>query len=729
MYRNCLRTFAILASLVSMFSSLEVRAQGNGKIEGFVVDSKVDVALPGANVVVQGTSSGAATDLKGRFVILQVPAGNHKVVVCYIGYGKKTVDITVEEGKTLNLTVKLDYQVIEGEVVTVTAQAEGQMEAINQQYRSNTISNIVSEARIKELPDVNAAESIGRLPGVSIQRSGGEATKVSIRGLSPKYNTVTVNGVRVPSTDGDNRSVDLSLISSNMLDGIEVKKAITPDMDADAIGGTVDLRLREAPEKMAFDVTAQGGYNRLQDYYGNYNFNGNVSNRFFENRLGVIASFNADHYDRSADKFSANYRRSTDPLSGADITIPTSLGLREETVQRRRMGGSLVLDYRIPVGKISMNGFYNRLHADGLYRINDINADVNRHYYDLERRTGNTSIFTGALSLEQDFDWIRYDAGVALTTSRTENPQDYTWRFGLEGNVFTDLPDQNTHASELPTMVRVDSLTALQNILVTATDRKEDVTSAQLNLRAPFRLGSWLTGYLKTGGKFSWLNRSNDEFRRGRQGLQYGSGAGNLNQPFDQITAQLPGWGLEAVIGNLGILPIALVLDDYHRNDFLQDAYGGPFDLGFVANESEMMTLTRALQATVGAYGDQVSEYRVSSIGTLGRDYDGEERYKAGYAMAEFNLGQYVTLIPGVRYEEDYSNYNGQRYREIVTAWRDEAPADFESLNSTRENSFWLPMVHLQAKPVEWMKVRPVNSPTSLAVDSDNALALLVRWP
>ncbi|MGH7495636.1 MAG: TonB-dependent receptor [bacterium] len=701
-----LRAFLLLGPLALLPAFSDVAAQGKGKIEGYVLDSQHNEALPGANVLIEGTSYGAATDLKGKFVILQAPAGNHRLAVSYIGYRKKTVAITVTDGQTSRVEVKLDFQVIEGEVVTVTAQAEGQMEAINQQFRSNTVTNIVSEARIKELPDVNAAESIGRLPGVAIKRSGGEATKVSIRGLSPKYNTVTVNGVRVPSTDGNDRSVDLSLISSNMLDGIEVKKAITPDMDADAIGGSVDLRLKEAPKRWAFDVTAQGGYNRLQDYYGNYNFNANVSNRFLSDRLGVIASLNADHYDRSADKFSAEYRRSTSTLTGEPIIVVSSVGLREETVQRRRMGGSLVLDYRIPVGKVSMNGFYNRLHSDGLYRINDINANVNRHYYDLERHTGNTSIFTGALSVEQNFDWLRYDAGLALTASRAENPEDYFWRFGQEGNVFTGLPNENTHPSELQSMIRVDSLTALQEIRVTATNREENVTTGQLNLQMPFRLGGWIDGYLKTGGKLSWLDRRNDEFRRGRQGMQYGSGAGNLNDPFDQIAAQLPGWGLEAVIGNLGILPIGLVLDDYKRNDFLIDATGGPFDLGFVANESQMLSLTSALQSTLGVYGEDASEYRISSIGTLGRDYDGEERYQAGYVMAELNLGQYITLIPGIRYENDYSQYNGQRYREIVTAWRDQAPADFERLTNTRENSFWLPMVHLQAKPAEWVKIR-----------------------
>ncbi len=711
MCENRLRVFFSLGLMFFLLAASPVHSQGKGKIEGSVLDSKTNEPLPGANVLVQGTRFGAATDLKGKFVIPQVPVGSYTLAVSYIGYRKKTVGVAVEDGQTLRQVIKLDFQIIEGEIIEVTAQAEGQLGAINQQLASNTISNIVSQSRIRELPDVNAAESIGRLPGVSIQRSGGEANKIAIRGLSPKYNTVTVNGVRVPSTGGDDRSVDLSLISSNMLDGIEVKKSITPDMDADAIGGAVDLRLREAPDQLSFNANTQAGYNRLQDYYGNYNLNASVSNRFFNGRFGAIANFNIDDYDRSADKFSGNYRQSVDTQSGESVRVVTEIGLREETVTRGRIGGSAVLDYRIPLGKITLNGFYNRLKSDGLYRINNINVNAIRHYYDLERRVGTTSIFTGAFGMEQNFDWFRYDLGASRTASRSNNPEDLLWRFGQEGNILKPgIPSitEDTHPSEIPNLIRVDSLTALHHIWVQSTDREENVTTTQLNIQAPLRLGNWMNGYLKAGGKLQWLNRRNDEFQRGRAGLQYGSGAGNLNDIFDQMIPQLSGWNLEEIIGDLGFLPMGLVLQNYQRGDFLD----GEYELGFVANQNQMRELTRALQATAGIYGDEVSEYRVNSIGTLGRDYDGIERYKAGYVMAEFNLGKRITLIPGVRYEDDYSKYHGQRYREIITAWRDLPPADFERLTNIREHAFWLPMVHLQLKPTEWMKIRLARTET-----------------
>ena len=118
----------------------------------------------------------------------------------------------------------------------MTAQAKGQMDAINRQLNARSIVNIISSDRIQELPDANAAESVARVPGVSIKREGGEGNKVVIRGLSPKYNAITVEGTRLPSTDPDDRSTDLSKISQYVLDGIEVTNAGTPDQDADVLG-------------------------------------------------------------------------------------------------------------------------------------------------------------------------------------------------------------------------------------------------------------------------------------------------------------------------------------------------------------------------------------------------------------------------------------------------------------------------------------------------------------
>jgi len=329
----------VIVALLGLLVSQSLFAQGSGSIKGRVADKETGEALIGANVVIQSTVIGVATDIDGRFLLRSVPPGTYTLRASYIGYIAVNLQVTVNTDQTTEIDFPLVARAITGETFVVTGQARGQMSAVNQQLASNTISNIVAADRIKELPDVNAAESIGRLPGVSIDRWGGEATAVAIRGLSPKYNTVTVNGVALPATNNNDRSVDLSLVSSNLLDGIELKKANTPDMDADALGGTVDLRLKEAPEAFQVNAMVQGGYNQIQKYAGNYNFNINASDRFLGGDLGVIAGINADRYNRSADQLNASYRSSAAIQTLSDITVD-NLTLREKRHSRRGSAGT-----------------------------------------------------------------------------------------------------------------------------------------------------------------------------------------------------------------------------------------------------------------------------------------------------------------------------------------------------------------------------------------------------
>ena len=681
-----------------------------GRIVGTVTDATTGEPLIGASVMVIGTSVGDATDINGQYEIPNAPSGTQALRVSYVGYQAQEVAVQVVDGGRVVADVALSFATLEG--VEITAQAEGQLNAINEQLSSNTITNVVSAARIQEIPDVNAAESIGRLPGVSIQRSGGEATRVAIRGLSPKFNTVTVNGVRLPATGGDDRSVDLSLVSSNILDGIAVTKAITPDMDADAIGGSIDLRLREAPDRPTLDILAQGGYNEIQDSYGNYKIVASASDRFLGDRLGLIASVNADDYDRSADKFSAGYARGADDAAGNARTIPASVQLREESVTRGRVGASGVLDYRVPFGKLTANAFYNRLGFDGTYRVNNIDVLSQRNYFDTEISEGTTSIFSGALGAEQDFGWIQYDASLARTTSDTENPDRYTWQFGQEGGVLGPdcVINESTVTADVPYCVVADStFQRLTSVYVYDETRSENQTMAQLNVEVPFALGSdFLSGTVKTGGKLRWLDRANDQQQVGRAGLEYGSGAGSLNAPLECIVEQLGGssmWDaaqLEELIGQQGWVPISAALGgEFDRDNFLS----GDYTLSFVPDTDMLLELTRALQGCEDSYREQ-------PIGSFGRDYQGEESYQAAYVMAELNLGSWLTVIPGVRYERDESTYSGARFREIVGPSGAAPPGEYTVIDTTRTNDFVLPMLHVNVRPTDWLQVRLARTET-----------------
>ncbi len=255
---------------------------------------------------------------------------SYTLKVSYIGYEPKTIQLTLKENEHLEENIQLEgVAVATGEVV-VTAQASGQNAAINQQLASSNIVNVVSSARIQELPDANAAESIGRLPGISLIRSGGQATQVVIRGISPQYNQITIAGVPIPSNEsgrqinsddplgsrvGGGRGVDMRMISSSSLAGIEVYKTNTPDMDADVLGGTVNLGIRKASKGISerplglsylpgISISAQGGYTNLTSEYNNYKFDLSLERRFLDERFGVFVqgivqqqNFTSDHLD------------------------------------------------------------------------------------------------------------------------------------------------------------------------------------------------------------------------------------------------------------------------------------------------------------------------------------------------------------------------------------------------------------------------------------------------
>ena len=143
-------------------------------------------------------------------------------------------------------------------------------------------------------------------------------------------------------------------------------------------------------------------------------------------------------------------------------------------------------------------------------------------------------------------------------------------------------------------------------------------------------------------------------------------------------------------------------------------------DLGLVPDEARLMEITRALQnpdycsdpRDVPDADTYYGEYIPESIGSLGRDYNGNENYQAAYVMAELNVGPYITIIPGVRYERDNSTYTGQVFRAVATGQVGQPPTDFERITRDRTFDYWLPMIHADIRPVDWLSLRLARTET-----------------
>ena len=197
MRKNRCRHVGLLAAWLAVLITSTASAQ-SAMVHGTILDAVTSEPLPWANVIIVGTSIGGASDIEGKFAIRNAPVGSYKIRATYIGYETRELEVVLTVDQVLELELSLDPVSLIGEEVTVTAQASGQTEAINRQLSSLAITNVVSGARIQELPDANAAESVARLPGVSIIREGGEGAKVVVRGLSPQYNQIAIDGVQLP---------------------------------------------------------------------------------------------------------------------------------------------------------------------------------------------------------------------------------------------------------------------------------------------------------------------------------------------------------------------------------------------------------------------------------------------------------------------------------------------------------------------------------------------------
>ena len=141
----------------------------------------------------------------------------------------------------------------------------GRAAALNRQRSSDTVVSIISADDIGALPDGNVAEAVQRVPGVFLERDQGEGRYIGIRGIDPNLNTTTINGMFVPAPDSGARSVALDVIPSDLLASLEIVKTFTPDMDASAIGGNVNVRSLSAFDKQGRSMSfmAEGSYNEL----------------------------------------------------------------------------------------------------------------------------------------------------------------------------------------------------------------------------------------------------------------------------------------------------------------------------------------------------------------------------------------------------------------------------------------------------------------------------------
>ncbi len=664
------------------------------KITGIVIDSKTKEPLPGANVVVKGTLTGSSTDSDGFFFIPDIEPGNYTLLITYVGYKDKEIAIEVKAGESPKLKIELDYVAMESDqAIIVTAQAEGQIKAINQQLSSKAIKNVVSEARIKELPDANAAEALGRLPGVTINRSGGEANSVNIRGQSGGANSFYVEGMRLIGSEG--RGVELSNISSSMIGGIELQKSYLPDNDGDVSGGAVVFKMKEADPGLMVDVLARQGYNGLTESFLMNDISVTLGNRFFDDRLGAIVNLTYDKKDRSSDQVSGEYTSypiSTDDLPGVE---PFSGTFSRRVEIHNRWGVTYNIDYKTSDHKIRFMGFLASLERDGSQTTNEILRTPKKMLYSGMKYLSKDNSYLFGLNGDHSLWKMKLDWGASYSSTKREQPGIY----GINGeNVFKFKWDRNANIVDL--FASVADQHDFRAINTTATSfsstlNKASETSFYLNAELPFNISNLIAGQIKMGGKFRRdvrsYNKTGSEVWYAANPTLYGVEGTAL---IDSLYPEL----------------------NYFRTDRNIIGYGNFAKdkvIGFKAGKNMNLYYPVDWDLTMDVIERCKNEYR-RNLALKANNYNNSENISAGYIMANIDFGPYVSFIPGVRFESYIGKTDAYKYVADPSRIGTKIPGDITPVQATTINDEWLPMFTLKVKPLDWFDIRASVTKTLL---------------
>ena len=257
--------------VISGLLALQATAQDGGPgaravLRGTVLDAKTGEPLVGATVQLLGTTRGAAVGLDGSFVLRDLPAGPATVQAQSVGFAPQQQPLTLAAGQTQRVAFRLaaNSQTLGEVAVLGRVDKESDTGARRSEQKADNVLNIISAHAIELSPDITVGNVAQRASGVSVVRnSSGDGQYAIIRGMDRRYNYTLVNGVKIPSPDPRYRYVPLDLFPAELLERLEVVKALTPNMEGDAIGGAMNLVMKSAPDHLVVAATASTGYSGL----------------------------------------------------------------------------------------------------------------------------------------------------------------------------------------------------------------------------------------------------------------------------------------------------------------------------------------------------------------------------------------------------------------------------------------------------------------------------------
>jgi TonB-dependent receptor len=333
----------IISSCVVATLALPSLAFADGEIQGRLSDAGGKLGLEGARISISELNLKTTSSRDGAFKFSALPAGSYTIKVDYIGSQiiERTVTVSDNSVSVENFQIKALAGM---EDLLVIGQAASLNKALNKQRSADSIMSIVNADAIGQYPDANTSEALQRLPGISVENDQGEARFVRVRGLGANFNAVTINGSKVPSPESGDRAVALDVVPSELLESLEVSKTLTPDMDADSLGGTINVKSLSAFDRdgLFYKVSLESNYDdHTSEASPKLSLTG--SNIFGENKnIGVAGAIS--WFERS---FGSDNVESGGSWDLDDPARLEEFEQRDYTITRERLGASLNFDFKV----------------------------------------------------------------------------------------------------------------------------------------------------------------------------------------------------------------------------------------------------------------------------------------------------------------------------------------------------------------------------------------------
>ena len=630
-------------------------------IKGKVFDAKTGEPLSGAIVHLKDTKYSTTVNLDGTYLFKSLKPGKYDVQVSLIGFKRmKIEDIKVSENGT---TVVKDFQLptetadLTEVVVTSVSDRHSDNAVRNIEKNSDIVQNILSEKTIQLLPDVTVANALQRVSGVTIQRDNtGEGRYAIIRGMAQRYNNTLVNGIKIPSPDDRFRFVPMDIFPSDMLERLEVIKALTPNMEGDAIGGSMNLVMKSAPDRLLISGNAAAGYSTIwsdrpftsfdhstinkqspAEIHGNsyaataadfslnnvhYTTKSNpinstigltVGDRFLNKKLGFIISANYQNFYRGSN--SQNLIQSAQPGYNpiANTPVFTDAYERQYSTQTNRLGLQNKIDY-----------VFNERNKISLF-----NLYVHQNEYQT-RYTPDTTVGTNSSAVSRSVDvsyrsrWQQQD----IYNATLQGDHQLSSKFKLNWSAVYSIAK-----SQVPDMA---SYNFNANVIFDPTGKVTRVDSTTYG----------------TGMSRTW-QRNKDQDIAGYLNLTYNANV--LNKPVEFI---------------YGVLYRTKTRDNYYNDYSLKSINTTPQPFHTIDQ------VPLAFSPSTNGTGNVTA--------TNANSYTAHENIGAGYIQAKFMLTKQLQVLGGVRAENTQQDYTTVM------------PATFDAKNGTITYTDILPSIHFK---------------------------------